>query len=150
MSNDAPPAPPGNIFSRILSGELPSHEVYSDSAVYAFLDIFPSAAGHTIIVPREYSANAAEASTDALAAVMRAVKRIVPALLAVTGAEGCNIVSNVGAVAGQTIEYTHFHLIPRSGGDGLKLNTPGNAADQEALAELAARLRESIGGGEQY
>ena len=41
------------VFDRILDGELPSHEVYADEHVYAFLDINPISLGHTLVIPRE-------------------------------------------------------------------------------------------------
>ena len=41
------------IFSLILSGEIPSHKVYEDDFVYAFLDINPLSRGHTLVIPKE-------------------------------------------------------------------------------------------------
>ena len=43
------------IFSLILSGEIPSHKVYEDDFVYAFLDINPLSRGHTLVIPKENS-----------------------------------------------------------------------------------------------
>ena len=40
------------IFSLILSGEVPSHKVYEDEFVYAFLDINPLSRGHTLVIPK--------------------------------------------------------------------------------------------------
>ncbi|TIU63030.1 MAG: HIT domain-containing protein, partial [Mesorhizobium sp.] len=38
---------PGNIFAKILRGEIPSHGVYEDDAVVAFMDVMPQGTGHT-------------------------------------------------------------------------------------------------------
>ena len=43
------------IFSLILSGNIPSHKIYEDESVYAFLDINPLSRGHTLVVPKEES-----------------------------------------------------------------------------------------------
>ena len=42
----------GNIFAKILKGEMPCVKVYEDDAVLAFMDIFPQSPGHTLVVPK--------------------------------------------------------------------------------------------------
>ena len=42
-----------NIFARILRGELPSVKVFEDGGTLAFMDIMPSAEGHTLVIPKE-------------------------------------------------------------------------------------------------
>ena len=44
------------LFERILSGEIPSHEIGSGDGWYAFLDIFPRREGHTLVIPNCSSA----------------------------------------------------------------------------------------------
>lgn len=133
--------PPDNVFARILSGELPSHELYSDEQVYAFMDIFPAGAGHSLIVPRSYSQGLADAEPQALSACMAAAQRLIPALLEVSGTDSINIMINNGKAAGQTVDYLHFHLIPRYEGDKVHLGHVGPMADQQELADFAARVR---------
>ena len=41
-----------SIFSRIVAGEIPSYTVAEDDRHYAFLDISPVAAGHTLVIPK--------------------------------------------------------------------------------------------------
>ena len=41
------------IFSRIISGEIPSYRVAEDDRFFAFLDINPMQAGHTLVVPKQ-------------------------------------------------------------------------------------------------
>jgi histidine triad (HIT) family protein len=137
-------APADNVFGRILRGELPSHAVYNDEHVFAFLDIFPTAPGHTLVIPRCYCSGIADARPADLQACMHAIQRLVPALLSATSASGINVVSNNGQAAGQTVEYLHFHLIPRSDADGLRLNTPGVAASHDDLAAMAARIHQAL------
>ena len=45
--------PEETIFGKILSGEIPSQEVYSDAEFYAFRDVNPAAPTHILIVPRK-------------------------------------------------------------------------------------------------
>ncbi len=137
-------APADNVFCRILRGELPSHAVYNDEHTYAFLDIFPSAPGHTLVIPRSWSSGLADARPQDLAACMHTLQRLIPAVLKATGAEAANVVSNNGHAAGQTVDYLHFHIIPRFSGDRISLNVPGSAADADALADLAAAIHRAL------
>ncbi|HEY8021734.1 MAG TPA: HIT domain-containing protein, partial [Thermoanaerobaculia bacterium] len=50
------PFPP-TVFDKILSGEIPSHRVYEDDHVFAFLDIGPLSPGHTLVIPKERKAH---------------------------------------------------------------------------------------------
>ena len=52
---------PNNIFAKILRGEIPSHRVYEDDAVVAFMDVMPQGTGHTLVVPKAPSRNLLDA-----------------------------------------------------------------------------------------
>src|SRR5687767_2836359 len=47
---------PGNIFAKILRGEMPAARVFEDEHVYAFMDVFPQAKGHTLVIPKHSTA----------------------------------------------------------------------------------------------
>lgn len=132
-----------NTFVRILRGELPSHEVYGDEDTYAFLDIYPHAPGHTLVIPRSFSEHILEASDHDIVACLRTVRRLVPAVMAATGAAGVTVLTNMGREAGQMIPYLHFHIIPRAAGSKLS-GEPGPAADQLELAHMAQLIKEEL------
>ena len=58
---------PDNIFAKILRGELPSHKVYEDDQVVAFMDVMPQGTGHTLVVPKAPSRNLLDADPGAVA-----------------------------------------------------------------------------------
>tara|TARA_R110002072_G_scaffold169115_2_gene322700 strand:+ start:1262 stop:1693 length:432 start_codon:yes stop_codon:yes gene_type:complete len=126
---------PDNIFAKILRGELPCVKVYEDDIVLAFMDIFPQAPGHVLVVPREAARNALEMSDDALAAAMPRVKRIGNAVKAALAPDGIMIAQLNGAPAGQTVFHVHFHIIPRSDGAQLGLHAGGKADMDELTAQ---------------
>ena len=135
------------IFDLILAGDIPSHRVYEDEQVYAFLDINPIAPGHTLVIPKERAAYVHEMSDEAAAAVGRALPRVARAVMSATGAEHYNILQNNGAPAHQAVFHVHFHVIPKLGPDtGLGIRWPAGELAPEAAAELLAKMHASLEG----
>ncbi|MCB9837889.1 MAG: HIT family protein [Phycisphaeraceae bacterium] len=138
------------IFTKIINGEIPSHKVYEDERVFAFLDIGPLSEGHTLVVPREPVATIDMLSDESAAAIGRVLPRICRAVCEATGASDFNILQNNGAAAHQEVPHVHFHIIPRfpdrpeDGGLGVVWK-PG-AFDHGAGAALAGRIAALIGG----
>ena len=102
----------GNVFARILRGELPCTKVYEDEHVLAFRDIHPQAPAHVILIPKgEYVSVddfAAEASEAELAGFMRAIGKIARQEGVVES--GYRILANHGNAAHQEVPHFHLHL----------------------------------------
>ncbi len=107
------------IFCKIVAGELPSYKIYEDEKTLAFLNIYPSSIGHTIVIPKTHYANLEEIPETDLTALILTTKKVGSILKNKLVAPGYNIASNNDPVAGQQIPHIHFHLIPRHSGDGL-------------------------------
>lgn len=134
---------PDNIFAKILRGEMPCVKVYEDEHVISFMDIFPQAPGHVLVVPREPARNALEMTDGALQAAIIRVKRIANAVKSALAPDGIVITQFNGAPAGQTIFHVHFHIIPRQ--DGVPLGQHGaGQADMDALKDQAERIAAAI------
>ncbi|HZW08301.1 MAG TPA: HIT family protein, partial [Phycisphaerales bacterium] len=108
-----------SIFSKIIRREVPCHRVYEDDLTLAFLDVYPIARGHTLVVPKEPAETLAELSDDSAAALGRVLPRICRAVMKVTGASAYNVLQNNGAEAHQAVFHVHFHVIPKLGASGL-------------------------------
>ena len=133
------------IFDKILSGEIPSHTVYEDDHVLAFLDINPLSPAHTLVIPKEAKATVGELSDEASAAIGRVLPRICRAVCQATGCEQYNILQNNGPRAHQVVMHVHFHIIPKPEGDsGLGVTWP--AGTLEDGAELAEAIRGAMSG----
>lgn len=130
------------LFCSIIAGDIPSQKVYEDENVFAFLDIGPVSEGHTLVVPKVHSVNLAEGTMEAAEASMRAIYTIAPAILRAVGADGYNLGMNHGECAGQDVMHTHLHIMPRKNGVARSFMKTHPA--QEALAEIAQRIREQI------
>lgn len=101
------------IFCKIREGIIPSHKIFEDEHVLAFLDISQTTKGHSLVIPKKHIPNVFEMGADDMAHVFSVVPRIANALAETFGATGMNIVSNNHEVAGQTVFHFHVHLIPR-------------------------------------
>ena len=75
------------IFNSILSGEIPSHKIYEDESVYAFLDINPLSRGHTLVIPKEECTTMDGLSEDSASSLGAALPKICRAIMKVTGAK---------------------------------------------------------------
>jgi histidine triad (HIT) family protein len=135
----------GNIFAKILRGEIPSHRVYEDDDVVAFMDVMPQASGHTLVVPKTPSRNLLDADPTVLAKVLPVVQKIAQAAKTAFAADGITVIQFNEAPAGQTVFHLHFHVIPRHEGVTLKTHARG-MEDGAVLAQNAAKLKAALAG----
>lgn len=102
------------LFCSIVSGDIASRKVYEDEHAYAFLDIEPWHRGHTLVVPRRHVDDLTGDAT-VLTEIAPAVSQVSRLLVGRLDADGINMVSSAGPVAGQEVFHLHVHLVPRYG-----------------------------------
>ena len=131
--------PDSCIFCKIVAKQAPAHVVWEDERTLAFMDIFPVADGHTLVIPKAHCSNLLDAREEDLAAVIARSRVLARAIRQVLAPDGIGVFQLNGAAAGQTVFHYHMHLIPRKQGGSLQVHsrTPG---DPERLAELARAL----------
>jgi histidine triad (HIT) family protein len=135
---------PQNIFAQIIRGEAPCYKLYEDDEVLAFLDLFPQAFGHTLVIPKRVAArNLLEIDADNLAKLMGVTQRLARVLVDELKPDGVQVAQFNGAPAGQKVFHLHMHIIPRFAGQGLGIHA-ANQADPAELAALQARLLRRI------
>jgi histidine triad (HIT) family protein len=133
-----------NIFARIMKGELPSHRVYEDAEVVAFMDVMPQGKGHTLVVPRAPSRNLLDADPAVLGTSMAIVQKIARAVKEAFAADGVTIMQFNEPASGQTVFHLHFHVIPRFEGVPLQRHT-GEMEKPEVLAANAEKVTKALG-----
>ena len=129
------------IFCKIISGQIPCSKVYEDDSVLAFLDINPVSSGHTLVVPKEHFEYFHECSKDVSESVTDAVRRISRAVVTAMDADGYNILCNNGSAAGQLVGHVHYHIIPRSSGDGILKGWPAGKYQEGQAEEVLDKIR---------
>ncbi|MER8914096.1 HIT family protein [Mesorhizobium sp. M0761] len=136
---------PSNIFAKILRGEIPSHRIYEDDAVVAFMDVMPQGPGHTLVVPKVPSRNLLDADPATLGRLFTTVQTVALAVKKGFGADGVTILQFNEPASGQTVYHLHVHVIPRFEGIALKPHT-GQMEKPEVLTENAAKIRAALNG----
>ena len=107
-----PPYDDGNIFARILRGEIPARKIYEDEHALAFHDIAPKAPLHVLVIPKGAYVSvadfSAQAGAEAVAGFWRAVAQVGRQL----GLEGpgYRVLTNMGPDAGQEVPHFHVHI----------------------------------------
>ncbi len=102
----------GNIFARILRGEIPSQRVYEDEFALAFHDIRPQAPVHVLVIPKGRYVSAADFSAGASDAELLGFWRAVAAVAKQLGLEvpGYRLLANTGEHANQEVPHFHVHI----------------------------------------
>ena len=136
---------PGNIFANILRGEIPSHRVYEDEAVVAFMDVMPQGPGHTLVVPKAPSRNMLDADPATLGSLFTAVQKVAVAVKKAFNADGVTLMQFNEPASGQTVYHLHVHVVPRFEGIALKPHT-GQMEKPEVLVENAGKIRAALAG----
>ena len=135
----------GNIFAKILRGEAPAARVFEDDHVLAFMDVFPQARGHTLVIPKHSKArNLLDEEPAVLTNVILGVQRVTRAVRAALKPDGIVVTQFNGAAAGQTVYHLHFHIIPRWEGVALGRHAAGGMADPVELETLAEQIAAKI------
>ncbi len=124
------------IFTKIVRGEIPSYKVAENEDYYAFLDIAPLTAGHTLVVPKhvedDYIFHLDEKTYEGLWAFARKVA------LAVKAAVPCKRVGV--AVLGMEVPHTHIHLVPLQQEGDLDFRKEKLQLPADEMARIAASI----------
>jgi len=127
------------IFCKIINKEIPSKIIYEDAICLAFLDISPATKGHTLVIPKKHYQNFLDIDSDTLQHITTITQKLAKKIVRNVDAKGCNILTNTGLEAGQTVFHFHIHIIPRfdeKDGVTLSLVNNSNTYDIEEVYQL--------------
>lgn len=133
---------PNNIFAKILRQEIPCHKVYEDEMTLAFMDVMPQATGHVLVIGKCEAVELADLPLEYATAIIVTAQKIIKAQRIALNVEGVVQMQLNHAKAGQSVFHYHMHLIPTHVHELGKHE--GGFADQNELAELAAKIRAAI------
>ena len=136
------------LFEKIINGDIPCHKVAEGEHWFSFLDIFPRRKGHTLVIPKRGVSHLGMLSDNEVSALILGVKQVQHVLTRYFGTNDFTVCLHDGPNAGQEVPHVHFHVLPRTTGDGgstlaaMWPRTPASTeVDHAGLAALASALR---------
>lgn len=124
------------VFMKIINGDIPSHKIYEDDRVFAFLDIHPINPGHTLLVPKKPVDHLWDLKDEEYQYLWRKAKDIATIIKKTLNPPRVGVV-----VEGFGVPHVHIHLIPLLRGDDIKKHQDMTAEpDHETLKKIASQL----------
>jgi len=123
------------IFSKIISGEIPSYKIAENEKFYAFLDIFPLVQGHVLVVPKIETDKFFDLTDDYLQEILIFAKPIAKAIEKAFDCNRCGI-----SVIGLEVPHAHLHLLPINDADDLNFTNDKLEFSPESLKEIQQNI----------
>lgn len=133
------------VFCEIIAGRAESSLAYEDEHVIAFMDVRPLTPGHLLVVPRSHADSLEALEEDLGAHLFRTGHRLARALRrSGLPCEGVNLFLADGEAAFQEVFHVHLHVLPRTPGDGLRVNAAWHHPGRAELDLAAGKVREAV------
>ncbi|BDQ12282.1 HIT family protein [Sediminibacterium sp. TEGAF015] len=123
------------IFSKIISGEIPSYKIAENDRFFAFLDIFPLVEGHVLVIPKTETDRFFDLSDDYLSEMLLFAKPIAKAIEKVFPCNRCGI-----SVVGLEVPHAHMHLVPINSADDLNFTRGKLKMTPEVLSQTQQKI----------
>lgn len=127
------------IFSKIIAGEIPSFKIAENEKFYAFLDIFPAAEGHTLVVPKLETDKLFDLPDEYLDGYLSFCKPIAQAIQAAFGCNRVNIIT-----IGFEVPHAHIHLVPMNGMGDADILTHKLKLTMEELQQVQQKILQHL------
>ncbi len=131
------------IFCKIINKEIPTDIIYENDKVLAFLDIFPTSLGHTLIIPKKHFINVYDIEEDYLTEIIKVTRKLALAYKEIFGIDNLQLIHNAGKYGQQEVFHFHLHLIPRHEGDGIDLAHIQNEKLREQFGNFMKQIKDS-------
>lgn len=127
-----------SIFTKIVSGEIPSYKIAETGDFYAFLDINPLAKGHTLVIPKKEIDYLFDVDDDLLSGMLPFAKKVAHAIESVVKCQRIGV-----TVIGLEVPHAHVHLIPISSIYDMDFKQPKLRFTPEEFEKIASDIREA-------
>lgn len=128
-----------SIFSKIVSGEIPSHKVAETLEYLAFLDVNPLVKGHVLVIPKLEVDYIFDLDSESYVGLMLFAQIVAKGLKKAIPCDRIGV-----AVVGLEVPHTHIHLIPIETMDDMNFGRPKLSFTDEELAETAGKIRAEL------
>lgn len=128
-----------SVFSRIVNGEISSFKIGEDKEHLAFLDIFPLAKGHVLVIPKKQTDYIFDINSDEYLSLWKFSQKIAKAMNKVLVCKRIGV-----AVIGLEVPHAHIHLVPINNVSDLNFERPKLKLSEEQMRSIAQKIRAAI------
>ena len=128
-----------SIFSKIISGDVPAYKVLENENFLAFLDIFPLAKGHVLVIPKNETDYLFDISSDEYLELWKFAQQVAKAMDKVIDCKRIGV-----AVIGLEVPHAHIHLVPLNNVSDINFERPKLSFSKEEMDEVAQNIRKAI------
>ena len=127
-----------SVFTKIITGEIPSYKVAEDDGFIAFLDINPNAKGHTLCVPKQETDKIFDMDEAQYTALMQFAYKVAKAIEKAVPCKRVGI-----AVVGLEVPHVHVHLIPLHDMEDMRFQRKASLTKEE-FEEIAKKIQNNM------
>jgi|TARA_B100000959_G_scaffold14755_1_gene14433 histidine triad (HIT) family protein len=127
------------IFSKIVAGKIPSYKVAEDERFLAFLDVFPLAKGHVLVIPKEETDYIFDIESNEYLLFWQFAKQVAKAMDKVFDCERIGV-----AVIGLEVPHAHIHLVPINGVSDINFEKPKLKFSEQEFEDIAKQIRKEV------
>ena len=127
------------IFTRIIKGEIPCYKIAENDDYFAFLDINPLRAGHTLVVPKRETDYIFDLEDSYLAGMIIFSKKFASAIRSTIP---CNRIGV--AILGLEVPHAHIHLVPMDTMEDINFKNPKLKFTVEEFKDIAAKISRKV------
>ena len=128
-----------SVFTKIIREEIPSYRIAEDDKHYAFLDINPLAAGHTLVIPKDETDYIFDLDPEKLGDLMQFAQKVAKGMKKVISCERIGV-----AVIGLEVPHAHIHLVPINGVYDIDFRRPRVELSKDEFQEIADKISAAI------
>ena len=124
-----------SIFSKIVQGDIPSYKIAEDEHYLAFLDIFPLAVGHVLVIPKNETDSIFDLNDQEYKGLWQFAKKTAKAIEKTIPCKRVGI-----AVIGLEVPHAHIHLIPLNSMDDIDFNRMKLSPSKKELEAISKKI----------
>ena len=130
-----------SIFTKIVTGEIPSYKIAENENFVAFLDVFPLVEGHTLVVPKKEVDKLFDVDDKLLKEWLVFAKPIAKAIEKSFDCKRCGI-----SVIGLEVPHAHMHLVPINSADDLNFTRAKIKLDENEMKIIQKKILDNLQG----
>ena len=128
-----------SIFSKIVSGDIPAYKVAEDEYHLAFLDIFPLAKGHVLVIPKQETDYIFELASEEYLELWKFAQKVAKGMDKVIACERIGV-----AVIGLEVPHAHIHLVPLNNVSDINFERPKLKFSEAEMKSVSDLIKSAI------